>query len=181
MSQETSQTIITLIAIFGIVGNIIAFLFARIELRAQRKETEHLTRLTSELEHKVHRLATNLDHRIARLERVRDLITGLMHTTTALRQERRSVSEKLDLNVKQVMTFPELDALCNVINDDTLTKSKDKLFNVLSDETWRRLWVGQSYDEKHLESLLDEQVRCTRDMHQRLLILVEQLTEVEKI
>ena len=89
MSKELSDTILTIIAIVGVFGNFFAFLVARIELRGQRKETEKLTRLTSDLEHKVHRLSTQLDQTISRLERIRDLITGLMHTSIALRQGNR--------------------------------------------------------------------------------------------
>src|SRR5215216_1884420 len=60
MSTELLNIILAVVSISTGVGSLIAFLFARAELHGQRKETKELTRLTAELELKVHRLSTNL-------------------------------------------------------------------------------------------------------------------------
>jgi hypothetical protein len=127
MSKDLSDTILTIIAIFGILGNLVAFLVARVELMGQRRETERLTRLTGELDHKVQRLAIGLDQRISRLQRIRDLTTGLTQALTILRQQSQPQPAKLAVAIQIEMTKPELIALVSASKDDTLQKLGDEM------------------------------------------------------
>jgi hypothetical protein len=136
--------------------------------------------LTSDLEHRVHRLAISLDQRIYRLERIRDLITGLMHVTYALRQENRSTQDKLDVAIKLNMTMPELEALISVINDSYLQTLFQQLKATLTDELWPLTWNRMPYDMGSVDQLLVQQSDCTRQMHQRILLLVEEVASLDE-
>jgi len=163
----------------GGIGNAIAFLFARIELRAQRKETRQLAELTSDLDHKVHRLSVDLDQRMYRITRVRDLITGLMHVSVGLRQKSRPHSDMLELAIKREMTMPELTALINVINDAELSKLYKELEQILLDPIWPLMWNQKEYDLGTADELIMAQNTRIKFMHERILELLEEAIQTE--
>lgn len=150
------------------------------QLQRQRRDTQQLARLTSELEHRVHRLATHLDQRIYRLNRVRDLLTGLMHVSVALRQKTRPHSDKLDIAVKRAMTFPELAALIDTINDERLGELHHQLEGILNHAIWPKMWNELDYAMEEADELLVQQSECIKDMHRRVLELLEETTRIEE-
>lgn len=168
-----TQTVIALINLGGLV-------FAIYQLIRQRKDTENLARLTSDLEHRVHRLATNLDQKIYQLTRVRDLITGLVHVSVTLRQKNRSHSDKLEMAVKREMTMPELAALVEAINDNQLKELYRQLDDILFNPIWPHLWNELDYDMGTVDQLLIQQNTCIRHMHKRVLELLEKTTRIDE-
>lgn len=168
-----TATIIALINLGGLV-------FAIYQLSRQRKDTEHLAHVTSNLDHRVHRLATSLDQRITRLNRVTDLIIGLLHVTHALKQQSRSHPDKLDTAVKLNMTMPELEALINTIGDGDLHKLFQQLSAIINNEIWPLTWNNEPFDMGAVDQLLIQQSGITRQMHQRVLKLLEDTTHIEE-
>jgi hypothetical protein len=183
MSKETSDAIIAIVALLGVLGSVVTFFVARVELHGQRKATEDLARLTSSLEHKVHLLATNLDQSIYRLNRVRDLITGLVQTSIGLRQKHRKQEDKLELAIKREMTFPELNALVATIGNVDLRTLNDQLMAILTGneyaELWSKTWNDMDYDMVEVSKLIQRQAECTSEMHLLLLKLLEETTRIE--
>lgn len=177
MSGETLNAIVAVIAILGLVGNIVAFLTTRIELHGQREETKELVKLTSDLEHRVHRLATHLDQRIYRLKRVQDLTTELMKASIALRQQSRAFEDKLNTAVKRDTAVPELSALTTVIGDERLSQIFSEVEGVIFDPIWPLMWNrGESYDMGKADALIQDQSNYTTGIHRRVLELMEDTT-----
>jgi hypothetical protein len=186
--QDWSTAILTLIAIVGVVGNIIAFLVARVELMGQRRETERLTRLTSELDHRIQRLAVGLDQRISQLERIRDLATGLTQALTILRQESQPLPAKLAAAIQIEMTKPELIALVNVSKDDSLQKLGNDIVANIEDERLPIAWNENNYkalslDERikfmgEVDEIRNRQYRLATDLHTRVIELIKDATNV---
>jgi hypothetical protein len=172
VSSEILNWVLAAIALIGLIVNII-------QNRSTREETRKLAQLTSELEHRVHRLAAALDQKIERLHRVRDLITGLVQVSVGLRQGNRDKKDKLDLAIQRNMTFPELAALIITINDEQLTQSHANLQRVLLDDIWIQTWNDKPYDMGTIDHLIVEQSSHTREMHRRLLELLDQITSSE--
>jgi hypothetical protein len=187
MTDETSNLILAIVAVLGVllavagaIGNIIAFLFTRLELRAQRNETRELAKLTSDLDHRVHRLAVHLDYEKYRLERVQDLITGLMDVSVGLRQQSKPHDQKLALAVKREMTMPELAALINTIGDGELKALYQVLEGLLVNPIWPLMWNELEYDLGTADELLMQQNTQIKFMHQRILELLEETTQLAR-
>jgi hypothetical protein len=178
MDEGTRNSILVVFAFVGMVGNIIAFLVTRLELHKQRQDTRDLAKLTSALEHRVHVLATHLDHRIYRLERVRDLSTGLMHVSVALRQGSREFKDKLDVAVKREMTMPELGALILAIDDEHLKELYSQLANIIANPIWPLMWNNMEYNMGEADQLILQQSNCIGRMHLRILELLVKATSV---
>lgn len=155
-------------------------LVAAIQLYRQGQDMKDLAHLTSELEHRVHRLAIHLDQKIYRLERVRDLITVLMQGSVALRQGSRLLPDKLDTAVTRGMTLPELAALIATINDQRLRALHTELAGILDNAIWPFLWNQMGYDLGEADVLISQQATCTEKMHRRILELLEETTQIEE-
>jgi hypothetical protein len=134
----------------------------------------------SDLEHRVQRLALQLDQRIYRLERMRDLITGLLQVSIALRQSSREHKHKLDFAIQRGMTFPELDALVKVVDDELLIGLKDQLFEILNSDIWPKMWNLETYDLQVADELIMTQSAFTLKMHLRILVLWEEATRANE-
>ncbi len=180
MSQDTTNLILIIFAFVAIVGNVIAFLFTRVELMAQRKETKALTILTSDLEHKVHRLATKLGHKIQRLERLRELISNLLRITIGLRQTGRPLPEFFDFWLQREMIVPEFHALIQTINDEKLTTLGLQLTDTLSKDIWRKTGYETDFDTDEFRKVYMLLRGYTQVMYQRILELMEEATQQDE-
>jgi uncharacterized protein YoxC len=185
-----SDTILTLIAIGGAIGSIVVFLNAKYEFVAQRKKTEQLTKMTSDLTHKVRVLATGLDQRISRLQRIRDLSTGLTQAVSILRQESQPLPSKLAAAIQIEMTKPELIALANASGDDSLQKIGNAMVsnveNVSLPTAWNeRIYNALSIDElikfmAELDEIRNRQYTLATQVHTRIIELIEDATNVSE-
>lgn len=179
MDEGTRSSILVVLAVVGAFANVFAWSWQRREIKRQYQETEKLTRLTKDLDLRVHRLTTNLDQRIQKLTRVRDLITMLIQTTVIFRQGSSELSAKLNEAVRLAMTLPELEALITEIGDERLANLHSQLQTIVNDELWPLAWNEQPYDFGLADEMIRDQTAFTREMHRRILQLLETATIAE--
>lgn len=172
MDDQLLNSLLFIVAVLTAVWNIIVWY-------RQRNETRELTKLTSDLEHKVHRLSVSLDQKVYRLNRVRDLVGELMRVAYGLRQVDRDHQEKLNLAVQREISLPELAALVAVINDKELETAFDDLGKNQTDPIWPSMWNKKEYDFALADKLLMDQNVYTKIIHKRVLELLEETTKAE--
>lgn len=146
----------------------------RKDLEKQREETRELARLTSDLDHRVHRLSVDLEKRIYRLERVRDLVNGLVKCALILHQENSPHDAKLNAAIERGMAFPELDALVRVIADPALLELFQQFIPIANHKIWPNAWNNLAYDRTLVDMLILDQGTCARQIHERVLVLMEE-------
>ena len=97
--------------------------------------------------------------------------------------------DKLDLNVKREMTFPELQALANITEDSELIGLSNELLSLLRvPDIWPLLWNKDKFENllperkeqviRDIDELINRQSIITQKMHSRILVLLEQVTQV---
>lgn len=140
MNDGIFNGFLALIAIVSMIGNMIAFLFAKAELHGQREETAKIARLTASLKTKVNRIAVALDLSITHLSRVRELTSGIIQAIEVISKtevidrisiddygesdgEKPTVSDEAQKAFNNIETLLiELESLSFVIHDTSLSE-----------------------------------------------------------
>ncbi|MBZ0303189.1 MAG: hypothetical protein K8J31_25805 [Anaerolineae bacterium] len=191
MTAETSNLILAVVAvlgvvlaIFGAIGNVIAFLFARLELKAQRRETRELQKLTNDLQRELQRLYVERDQNIHRLHRAREALLSFhasMASMIVLAHFETSQFYKVDTeslaNLLGNMTarFSEFAGLVVAINDKDLLQLLREMYDL--EDTLRKL-VDLRSDE--VIDQRDEYEYTIGKAHARISELIADATKEKK-